>query len=233
MDVDRADCSGLALGAWGAVQATAAGIGIALGGVPARRRRWTQRQWRARAGAGRTGDRLHVRLPRRGRAAVLGHGRDRTTGPDCRVGRAAVVPPVRSRGVSRLVVSSAEVSVMQTGAITSYVDVAQLVLYAFWIFFAGLVLIHPSRGQARRLPARIRALEAHLGAGLPVDTEAEDVPHAARRLRAEAGLRSRCPSGPRAAERTVAGRAAGADRQPDAGCSRPRAHTRRARTRPT
>jgi len=28
---------------------------------------------------------------------------------------------------------------MQTGAITGYIDVAQLVLYAFWIFFAGLV----------------------------------------------------------------------------------------------
>ena len=28
---------------------------------------------------------------------------------------------------------------MQTGAITSYIDVAQLTLYAFWIFFAGLV----------------------------------------------------------------------------------------------
>ena len=28
---------------------------------------------------------------------------------------------------------------MQTGAITPYIDVAQLVLYAFWIFFAGLL----------------------------------------------------------------------------------------------
>jgi len=28
---------------------------------------------------------------------------------------------------------------MGTGAITQYVDVAQLVLYAFWAFFAGLV----------------------------------------------------------------------------------------------
>ena len=28
---------------------------------------------------------------------------------------------------------------MQYGAITSYIDVAQLVLYAFWIFFAGLI----------------------------------------------------------------------------------------------
>ncbi len=28
---------------------------------------------------------------------------------------------------------------MQTGAITQYIDVAQLVLYSFWIFFAGLI----------------------------------------------------------------------------------------------
>lgn len=29
---------------------------------------------------------------------------------------------------------------MKTGAITGYIDVAQLVLYAFWIFFAGLII---------------------------------------------------------------------------------------------
>lgn len=29
---------------------------------------------------------------------------------------------------------------MTTGAVTGYIDVAQLVLYAFWIFFAGLVI---------------------------------------------------------------------------------------------
>ena len=28
---------------------------------------------------------------------------------------------------------------MPTGAITGYIDVAQLVLYGFWIFFAGLI----------------------------------------------------------------------------------------------
>ena len=28
---------------------------------------------------------------------------------------------------------------MNTGAITGYIDVAQLTLYAFWIFFAGLI----------------------------------------------------------------------------------------------
>ena len=29
---------------------------------------------------------------------------------------------------------------MTTGAITGYIDVAQLVLYVFWIFFIGLVI---------------------------------------------------------------------------------------------
>ncbi|MEQ8858843.1 MAG: photosynthetic reaction center subunit H [Pseudomonadales bacterium] len=29
---------------------------------------------------------------------------------------------------------------METGAITGYIDVAQVVLYAFWVFFAGLIL---------------------------------------------------------------------------------------------
>jgi len=29
---------------------------------------------------------------------------------------------------------------MQTGALTEYIDVAQLALYAFWIFFAGLII---------------------------------------------------------------------------------------------
>ena len=28
---------------------------------------------------------------------------------------------------------------MGTGAITSYIDVAQIVLYLFWIFFFGLI----------------------------------------------------------------------------------------------
>jgi photosynthetic reaction center H subunit len=37
---------------------------------------------------------------------------------------------------------------MHTGAITNYIDVAQLVLYAFWIFFAGLIFY--LRGEDRR-----------------------------------------------------------------------------------
>jgi photosynthetic reaction center H subunit len=37
---------------------------------------------------------------------------------------------------------------MQSGAITSSIDVAQLALYAFWVFFAGLILY--LRGEDRR-----------------------------------------------------------------------------------
>ena len=29
---------------------------------------------------------------------------------------------------------------MKTGAITGYIDIAQIVLYGFWIFFAGLII---------------------------------------------------------------------------------------------
>jgi photosynthetic reaction center H subunit len=46
---------------------------------------------------------------------------------------------------------------MQTGAITNYIDVAQLALYAFWIFFAGL--IYYLRGEDKR-------------EGYPLETEA-------------------------------------------------------------
>lgn len=41
---------------------------------------------------------------------------------------------------------------MQTGAITGYIDVAQLVLYAFWIFFAGLVLYLHREGKREGYP---------------------------------------------------------------------------------
>lgn len=41
---------------------------------------------------------------------------------------------------------------MQTGAITSYVDVAQLALYAFWIFFAGLIYYLLREGKREGYP---------------------------------------------------------------------------------
>ena len=41
---------------------------------------------------------------------------------------------------------------MQTGAITPYIDVAQLVLYAFWIFFAGLIVYLLSENKREGYP---------------------------------------------------------------------------------
>lgn len=41
---------------------------------------------------------------------------------------------------------------MQTGAITGYIDVAQLVLYGFWIFFAGLVIYLHREGKREGYP---------------------------------------------------------------------------------
>lgn len=48
---------------------------------------------------------------------------------------------------------------MQTGAITSYVDVAQLALYAFWLFFAGLIfyLLRENKREGYPLVAADRA----------------------------------------------------------------------------
>ena len=40
---------------------------------------------------------------------------------------------------------------METGAITGYIDVAQLVLYVFWIFFAGLIYYLAARTSARAI----------------------------------------------------------------------------------
>jgi photosynthetic reaction center H subunit len=47
---------------------------------------------------------------------------------------------------------------MGTGAITGYVDVAQLVLYAFWIFFAGLIYYLARENRREGYP-----LETHRG----------------------------------------------------------------------
>jgi photosynthetic reaction center H subunit len=47
---------------------------------------------------------------------------------------------------------------MGTGAITSFVDVAQLVLYAFWIFFAGLIYYLVRENRREGYP-----LETHRG----------------------------------------------------------------------
>jgi len=52
---------------------------------------------------------------------------------------------------------------MPTGAITSYIDVAQLVLYAFWIFFAGLIIYLRREDKREGYP-----LESERSAHVPV-----------------------------------------------------------------
>jgi len=77
---------------------------------------------------------------------------------------------------------------MGTGAITQYVDVAQLVLYAFWAFFAGLIyyLVQEGKregypleaGDGRRLdgwPSRPRAKTYLLHDGLSVEAPNDKV----------------------------------------------------------
>jgi photosynthetic reaction center H subunit len=55
---------------------------------------------------------------------------------------------------------------MGTGAITQYVDVAQLVLYLFWIFFAGLIFYLQRESKREGFP-----LESHLPNGQVVVTK--------------------------------------------------------------
>ena len=45
---------------------------------------------------------------------------------------------------------------METGAITEYVDVAQLVLYAFWLFFFGLIVYLRREDRRGRTPRNRR-----------------------------------------------------------------------------
>jgi photosynthetic reaction center H subunit len=48
---------------------------------------------------------------------------------------------------------------MGTGAITEYIDVAQLTLYAFWLFFFGAGLVSaPREASARATPWWIRTI---------------------------------------------------------------------------
>ena len=111
---------------------------------------------------------------------------------------------------------------MGTGAITAYIDVAQLVLYAFWIFFAGLIYyLHP-REPPRGLPDGDRRAAAASIDRLADVADAQDLPAAhdgQRRCRARA--ESRRTQLERRAGAPLRRRAAGADRRPDAGRRRP------------
>ena len=112
---------------------------------------------------------------------------------------------------------------MQTGAITGYIDVAQVVLYAFWIFFAGLIFYLRREDKREGYPlesdrsAQRHACRASRRCPSPKTFLLRDGGTRHRRRRAERDQRrSRAAPG-----RRLARRAAGADRQSDARRRRP------------
>jgi hypothetical protein len=76
------------------------------------------------------------------------------------------------------------VTTMQIGAITQYIDVAQIVLYAFWIFFFSLLVYLRREDKREGYPLesdRTDRYRPHPGAGLPAHAAAQDLQAAARR----------------------------------------------------
>ena len=57
---------------------------------------------------------------------------------------------------------------MKLGQITSYIDVAQVTLYLFWIFFAGLIFYLRREDRREGYPLVLRAFEYLQGRRLPV-----------------------------------------------------------------
>ena len=155
MALETRDRTGLALGAWGAAQATAAGVAIAAGG--ALRDIVSSLAMHGDLGnrPGPAIDRLLHCVSRRDCVAVRHARVYRTAGTSFTARFLYAVFFQSNFQLSQLI--HAKESSMQTGAITGYIDVAQLALYAFWIFFAGLV--YYLRGEDKR-------------EGYPLETEA-------------------------------------------------------------
>ena len=55
---------------------------------------------------------------------------------------------------------------MQVGEITGYIDVAQVTLYAFWVFFAGLIIYLRTEDKREGISARERPFRAGDRGGL-------------------------------------------------------------------
>ena len=103
------------------------------------------------------------------------------------------------------------------GESPSYIDVAQVTLYVFWIFFAGLIFYLRREDKREGYPLDSDAVRRRAVAGLPAHARRRR-PSAARRATSR---RCRDHEDDRRdrrlpADRAVAGRAAGADRQSDA-----------------
>ena len=69
------------------------------------------------------------------------------------------------------------------GAITQYIDVAQILLYAFWIFFAGLIIYlrREDKREGYPLESDRSARATHRDPGLSAPSRPQDLPPGTRR----------------------------------------------------
>ena len=91
---------------------------------------------------------------------------------------------------------------MSTGAITPYIDVAQIALYAFWVFFAGLIYYLHREDKREGYPLESDRSGCDRRAGLAGRARAQDLPAARWRhrqapngQRSSAAARRPTPSG--------------------------------------
>ena len=106
---------------------------------------------------------------------------------------------------------------MPTGAITGYIDVAQLVLYVFWVFFAGLIFYLRREDRREGYPLDLRPLSRVDGrrASRRSPRPRPSCCRMAARVQAPRGQRRRRPITAKPIA-DLARRAAAADRRSDA-----------------
>jgi hypothetical protein len=105
---------------------------------------------------------------------------------------------------------------MPVGAITNYIDVAQLVLYVFWFFFFALIFWIRTEDKREGYPAEsLPAGQDDDDGGLPAAAEAEDLQDAAHRedqVESSPARRQAAVQAQRRADRGLPRRRAGPDR---------------------
>ena len=102
---------------------------------------------------------------------------------------------------------------MQSGA---YMDLAQVTLYVFWIFFAGLIFYLRREDKREGYPLDSTALAAASVHGFPRMPEPKNYLLRGGHVATLAEPQERSPRCRGGADRSMAGRADGADRQSDA-----------------
>jgi photosynthetic reaction center H subunit len=90
---------------------------------------------------------------------------------------------------------------MNTGAVTGYFDVAQIVLYAFWIFFAGLIIYLRKEDKREGYPLES---DRSLGSGGRVKVQGFPAMPAAKTFRLADGTVVKAPRAERDARRILA-----------------------------